>query len=200
MAREIVHVSWAVAVGCLVLVAAGCGSATVVNTDEPWTPAQTASAAPQLPQHRDNRRLADGAEFYIATPDQKAYHFSTPSGRWQCAIVPQTSAGCQPADESALSISGAPTEVPGPDGTATTPNTVLIDRHGDVQFVVADPVLYSVTPGPAVTLPFGQVLMAAGFRCNVQEATGISCGSETSAKGFTFSADGYTPVYTDVPQ
>ena len=52
--------------------------------------------------------------------------------------------------------------------------------------------------GPAATLPFGRVLMVAGFRCNVQEATGISCASETSARGFTFSADGYLPVYTDV--
>lgn len=75
---------------------------------------------------------------------------------------------------------------------------MLIDRHGDAQFVKADPDSYTVTPGPAATLPFGRVLMVAGFRCNVQEATGISCASETSARGFTFSADGYLPVYTDV--
>jgi hypothetical protein len=27
----------------------------------------------------------------------------------------------------------------------------------------------------------------------------VSCQSEASGKGFTFSADGYTPQYTDVP-
>ena len=43
-----------------------------------------------------------------------------------------------------------------------------------------------------------KILAAAGFRCNVQES-GVSCQSETSGKGFTFSAKGYTPQYTDVP-
>jgi hypothetical protein len=43
------------------------------------------------------------------------------------------------------------------------------------------------------------ILAAAGFRCNVQEATGVSCLSEFSDKGFTFSADGFAPQYTDFP-
>jgi hypothetical protein len=47
-------------------------------------------------------------------------------------------------------------------------------------------------------LRFNRILAAAGFRCNVQES-GVSCLSETSGKGFTFSAEGYTPQYTDVP-
>ena len=53
-------------------------------------------------------------------------------------------------------------------------------------------------PGPAKVLQFNRILAAAGFRCNVQES-GVSCLSELSGKGFTFSADGYTPQYTDVP-
>jgi hypothetical protein len=42
-------------------------------------------------------------------------------------------------------------------------------------------------------------LAVAAFRCNVQEASGISCLSEKTGKGFTFSADGYTLQYTDLP-
>ncbi|TQK27124.1 hypothetical protein FBY28_0071 [Arthrobacter sp. SLBN-53] len=193
------HAAWSAVVACgAMLAAAGCGSPTVIDTGEPWTPAQTASPTPELPKPRTNNQLADAAAFYVAGPEQKAYHFTTPSGRWQCAIMPHASAGCQPTGGSALSITGAPDEVAGPDGEMTAPNTVLIDRHGDVQFVSADAASYTVVPGPAATLPFGRVLMVAGFRCNVQESTGISCGSETSARGFTFSADGYLPVYTDV--
>ncbi len=199
MARANNHAAWSTVVACgVTLAAAGCGSPTVTDTGEPWTPAQTASPTPELPAHRTNHQLADAAEFYVSGPGQKAYHFTTPSGRWQCAIIPHTSAGCQPTGGSALSITGAPDQVPGPDGEPTAPNTVLIDRHGDARFVTADTDSYTVSPGPAATLPFGQVLMVAGFRCNVQEATGISCGSETSAQGFTFSPDGYLPVYTDV--
>ena len=55
------------------------------------------------------------------------------------------------------------------------------------------------TPAPAKVLPFNRILAAAGFRCNVQEVTGVSCLSEFSDKGFTFSPDGFTPQYTDVP-
>ena len=53
-------------------------------------------------------------------------------------------------------------------------------------------------PGPAKALPFNRILAAAGFRCNVADS-GVSCQSDTSGKGFTFSAQGYTPQYTDVP-
>ena len=122
--------------------------------------------------------------------------------RWQCEIVPHASAGCRPAASSTLAITGAPTEVPGVDGEPTAPNTIVIDRGSDVRFVDAatDTGIDTDTETPAATLPFGKVLQVAGFRCNVQEATGVSCGSESSGKGFTFSADGYTAVYTDVPQ
>lgn len=191
----------------VVLGTAGCGGPTIVNTDTPWTPAQATSPAPELPPHNGNRQLADAAEFYVPEPGQKAYRFASPSGRWYCAIIPHTSASCRPAASATLSITGAPTAVPGPDGETTAPDTVLIDRDGDVQFVATAPETDTETDtgsdpdaDPPVTLPFGQVLAVAGFRCNVQEASGISCGSETSAKGFTFSADGYTPVYTDVPR
>ena len=91
--------------------------------------------------------------------------------------------------------------MPGPDGEPRTPDTILIDRVSDVRFVAIaadENATGTDTDTPIVTLPFGTVLQVAGFRCNVQEATGVSCGSESSGKGFTFSADGYTAVYTDV--
>ena len=40
----------------------------------------------------------------------------------------------------------------------------------------------------------------ARFRCNIQEETGVSCLSEQSGDGFTFSADGFVPQYTEVPR
>ncbi len=49
---------------------------------------------------------------------------------------------------------------------------------------------FGLDPGPATVLPFNRILAVAGFRCNVQEATGISCMSELTGKGFTFSAEG----------
>ncbi len=176
------------------LLLAGCGSPTIVNTGEPWTPAETSVPAPRLPPYRSNAQLANAADFHAGTG--LAYHFASPSGRWHCVIVPHDWAGCRAVSAARLPITGVPTAVPGPDGPAT-PDTILIDQTSEVRFAVTDGVPES--PIPIATLPFGAVLAVAGFRCNVQEASGVSCGSEASGKGFTFSADGYTRVYTDVP-
>ncbi|MCF6388510.1 hypothetical protein L2K20_16135 [Mycobacterium sp. MBM] len=201
MARPIVRAArFALGAGCLVVLTAGCGSPTIVNTGEPWTPLQTPSSTAGLPEHRTNAHLADASEYYLSAATPKVYRFATPSGRWQCEIVPHASAACRPTASSQLSIAGAPTSVPGADGESATPNTILIDRTSDVRFV-ANPAVQDATAGtdpPIATLPFGTVLQVAGFRCNVQELTGVSCGSESSGRGFTFAADGYTPVYTDV--
>ena len=69
---------------------------------------------------------------------------------------------------------------------------------GDPQFVALAQPEFWLVPGPAKALQFNRILAAAGYRCNVQES-GVSCQSDTSGKGFTFSANGYTPQYTDVP-
>ncbi|MGA9374837.1 MAG: hypothetical protein WBV64_07380 [Mycobacterium sp.] len=193
----------ALSIACAIMAVAGCGSPSIVNTGEPWTPIETPAPSARLPQHANNQHLADASEFYAMTGAQKAYRFATPSGRWHCVIVPHDSAGCQPATSSRLSISGAPTTVPGTDGEPTVPNTIVIDRQSDVRFTENaqdDTDSGTESPAPIATLPFGTVLAVAGFRCNVQEVTGVSCGSESSGKGFTFSAGGYTGVYTDVPQ
>lgn len=182
------------------LVASACGTPTVVNTGEPHTPVTTSAAPPGLPPYTSNAHLANADEFYATSGDQQAYYFATPSGRWHCAIVPHAQAGCQAAGSTALPIAGAPTAVPAADGTQVKPTALVIDRTDDAQFVAAEGDPFSLQPGPAATLPFGTVLAVAGFRCNVQEASGVSCGSESSGKGFTFATDGYQLTYTDVPQ
>ena len=80
----------------------------------------------------------------------------------------------------------------------TRTNAIAVDDDGDPQFVRSDQPEFWLVPGPAKVLQFNRILAAAGFRCNVQES-GVSCQSETSGKGFTFSAEGYAPQYTDVP-
>lgn len=181
----------------LVLFSAACSGPTVINTEEPTSQAPAPAAAPIPSTRPSNAHLANA--FAYATPVDGAtgYAFTTPSGRWQCVIVPRTQASCGKAggSASALGITGAPDEVPGPDGETVTPTAILVDRSGDPQF--AAPPASAVTDPPE--LPFNRILAVAGFRCNVQEATGISCLSELSGKGFTFSADGYTTAYTDVP-
>lgn len=183
-----------------VFAVSACGTPAVVNTGEPHTPGPTAEAQPGLPPYATNAHLANADEFYATSGDQRAYYFATPSGRWRCAIIPHAQAGCQAAGSTALPITGAPTAVPAADGTQAQPTALVIDRTDDAQFVALEGNPFSLQPGPAATLPFGTVLAVAGFRCNVQEASGVSCGSESSGKGFTFSADGYQPAYTDVSQ
>ncbi|WP_135455057.1 hypothetical protein [Mycobacterium sp. DL99] len=186
---------------CLVVVAAaaalaGCTSGTVVNTDDAASPppASTTAAPPAF----GTAHLVNAADYLLDVNGRKAYYFSTPSGRWQCAILPRDRAGCQAAGgASAMAVTGAPTEVPDGTGGTAAPNALVLDRDNDAQFVnLAQPEFAQPT---AVALPFGKVLAVAGFRCNVQEQSGVSCVRELTGRGFTFSAEGYTPHYTDVP-
>jgi hypothetical protein len=169
--------------------AAGCSDVTVVNTGE--SPAQTA-AAPTVTSSAppSNAHLVNAFDYVGHVGDTTGYYFTTPSGKWRCAILAHTKAGCQ-ASSSWQSGLGVQDE---PDST----NAITVDRDGDPQFVALDQPEFWLDPGPAKVLQFNRILAAAGFRCNVQAESGVSCQSETSGKGFTFSADGYTPQYTDV--
>lgn len=175
---------------------AGCTPGTVVNTDDAASPPppSTTSAPPEF----GTANLVDAAEYQLEVNGRKAYYFSTPSGRWQCAILPRDRAGCQPAGgASTMAVTGAPTEVPDPTGGTAAPNALVLDRDTDARFAkLAEPEF--AQPAAAV-LPFGKVLAVAGFRCNVQEQSGVSCVRELTGRGFTFSAEGYTLRYTDVP-
>lgn len=174
----------------------GCASGTVVNTDDAASPPPTSTTTP--PPAFSTANLVNAADYMLDVNGRKGYYFSTPSGRWQCAILPRDRAGCQPAGgSSAMAVTGAPEEVPDATGGTAAPNALVLDRDNDAQFAnLAQP---EFAQPAAVVLPFGKVLAVAGFRCNVQEQSGVSCVRELTGRGFTFSAEGYTLHYTDVP-
>jgi hypothetical protein len=180
---------------------AACDSGTIVNTDDARPTTQTSTfAPPPLSSPRTNDTLANAFDYAAPQPDgQTAYYFTSPSKRWVCAVIPGDAVGCQSSSGSTIPIKGAPDTVAGQDGTDAAPNAIQVSRDAEPQFATLDSPGYSLVPGPAAILPFGKVLIVAGFRCNVQETTGISCASEVTGKGFTFSADGYTLAYTDLP-
>lgn len=193
------------AVATAATIAGGCTSDTVVNTDDgPATTEQASAPTARPPAKRPtNDNLANAFDYYAQAAGNTGYYFTSPSKRWMCAIFPRRSAGCQSATGSAIAVTGAPTSVPDfqdtETGTDTAPNAIQVDRAAGAGFASLDPPGYALVPGPAVVLPFGKVLAVAGFRCNVQETSGISCLSELTGKGFTFSADGYTFTYSDLP-
>jgi hypothetical protein len=182
------------------LAAAGCSGETVINTGEPQaqTATATANAAPSTPS--SNVHLVNAFDYVAHVGDITGYYFTTPSGKWRCAILTRIKAGCQASSswQSGLGIPGEPESVPDAEGQATTPNAIVVDLAGDPQFVALEQPEFWLVPGPANALQFNRILAAAGFRCNVQES-GVSCQSEASGNGFTFSAEGFTPQYTDVP-
>lgn len=174
----------------------GCASGTVINTDDAAPQSPVSSTAP--PPQFGTAHLVNAADYMLDVDGRKAYYFSTPSGRWQCAILPRDRAGCQRAGgASAMGVTGAPEEVPDAAGGTAAPNALVLDRDTDAHFAYVDESEFAQSA--AVVLPFGKVLAVAGFRCNVQEQSGVSCVREITGRGFTFSADGYTLNYTDVP-
>jgi hypothetical protein len=180
------------------LVVTGCSGQRVVNTGEWATFATSATpAAPQLPPV-DSAHLANAAGFVAYTNDLAAYYFATPSGRWQCAILPRDKAGCQATGGGALSIAGAPDTVTDAGGEDVPPNAIVIEPGGDAHFAALEKPGFA-PPEPANELPFNRTLIVARFRCNIQQDTGVSCLSEQSGLGFTFSSDEFRPQYTEVP-
>jgi hypothetical protein len=172
----------------------------VVNTGDAPAPTQGGAAAPPPPSKRpSNENLANAFDFYAESNGRMGYYFTSPSKRWTCAIFPREEAGCQSSTGSAIPVKGAPASVTDAQGKDKAPNAIRVERETDAGFGSLDPPGYTLVPGPPVVLPFKKVLIVAGFRCNVQEASGISCLSELTGKGFTFSADGYTLQYTDLP-
>ncbi|MGV0746345.1 hypothetical protein [Mycolicibacterium sp. XJ870] len=183
---------------CAVLVAAaavlpGCTSGTVINTGDTPQHSPPSSATP-IPQF-GTANLVNAADYAAQVEGRTGYYFSTPSGRWQCAILPHDRAGCESANGESIGIAGAPEVVV--DGEATAANAIVVHRENEAALIVLPQSQFTLASAKA--LPFGKVLAVAGFRCNVQEETGVSCVRELTGKGFTFSGDGYTLRYTDVP-
>jgi hypothetical protein len=190
-----------VLVALATLAITGCSDQAVIYTPEPpnQTAVPTPAAAPSTPP--SNAHLVNAFNYVGHVGEITGYYFTTPSNRWRCAILAHTKAGCQASSswKTGLGIDGAPQSVPDATGRDTTPNAIVVEREGDPQIVALDQPEFWLDHDPANALQFNRILAAAGFRCNVQERSGVSCLSETSGKGFTFSGEGYTPHYTEVP-
>jgi len=175
----------------------GCASTVVVDTGE--SPSRAETTVPPPPTGRSDPNLVNAHDFYAEADGARGYYFTTPSGKWNCAIVPRTEAGCQTAaGATRLSIPGEPDTVPGPDGAPVAPDAIAVAEAAEPGFTWLDGPGFSLKSGKVLTLDFSKTLAAGGFRCNVQDA-GVSCLNEMTQKGFTFSATGYLPQYTPVP-
>ncbi|AEV75337.1 hypothetical protein MycrhN_4856 [Mycolicibacterium rhodesiae NBB3] len=188
-------------VAAVAMLAVGCSGGAVTDTGESHTPVPAGAAPPPSAPAPSNAHLANAFDYVAYPPTGTTYYFTSPSGAWACAIVPRVKAGCQSATSfpATMGITGEPDSVPGADGGAAPPNALVVPREGAAQFVALQAPELALDPGPGKELPFNRILAVAGFRCNVQEATGVSCLSEFSGNGFTFSTDGLVPRYTDVP-
>jgi hypothetical protein len=173
------------------ILAVGCSGERVVTTDEPPVRTPTTTSAPPPLPRLDNAHLVDAFDYVAHVDGAAGYYFTTPSGRWRCAIFPRIKAGCQSASswQSGLGVVDEPDDA----------NAIVVEREGDAHFVALEQPEFGLNPGPVNTLQFDRILAVAGFRCNVQEEAGVSCASELTGKGFTFSAEGFTLQYTDVP-
>lgn len=179
--------------------ALGC-SGPVVDTGEPPVTTKTTPPSPVPPPQPRVEHLVNGFDYAGEVNGATWYFFTTPSGRWECAIVPRVTAGCQAAGgRSSLGITEAPDSVLDAAGEESTPNAIEVPRDGEPRFSAVEPPGFGLAEGTPAELPFNRVLSVAGFRCNVQEATGVSCMSDKSRRGFTFSAEGFTPAYVEVP-
>ncbi|AQT79769.1 hypothetical protein B1R94_11585 [Mycolicibacterium litorale] len=180
-----------------VLTLAACSN-PIVTTDD--TGQQTAPPQATAPSTRpSNDKLVNAFDFYTRTDDSRSgYYFTSPSGSWRCVIVPRTWAGCQ-SSAGSLGIQGAPQSVTDDTGQTTTPTAILVRTEGDPQFAAVSAEQFTAAGSKAKTLPFNKILAAAGFRCNVQQEVGISCLSEETGNGFTFSNTGASWQYTDIP-
>jgi hypothetical protein len=176
----------------------GCSSPAVVNTGEP--PATSLSSAAPPPPALRNRGLVNAFDFVAHVDGKAGYYFTTPSGRWECAIRTRERAGCQSTSgwPAAMGLPGQPKSVTSATGEPGPANAIVVDKSGDAHFASLEEPEFALDPGPATVLQFDQTLAAAGFRCNVQEA-GVSCMSERTGRGFTFSAEGFQLTYTDLP-
>ena len=185
--------------GAAVVAIAGCSN-PIVTTKE--TPEQTAPPPAATSSTRpSNDKLVNAFDYYTRTDeDRSGYYFTSPSGSWRCVIVPRTWAGCQSSSGTGrIGVTGAPDTVTDADGRSGPPNSITVSTQGDPEFASIPADQFTQPSGAPKMLPFNKILAAAGFRCNIAQQTGISCLSEQSGKGFTFSNTGATWQYTDLP-
>jgi hypothetical protein len=178
---------------------AACSGGTISDDGSGGAGQPPPPASSSTTPRPSNANLVNAFDFYAQSDGRPGYFFTTPSGTWRCAIIPHEEAGCRSAKSTvSLGIDGIPATVPDATGTEASPNAIMVRSTGDAYFTTVDAGALVRDDGADQTLQFGRILAAAGFRCNVQDL-GISCLSETSGSGFTFSAEGYIPSYTDLP-
>ncbi|SBS79017.1 conserved hypothetical protein [uncultured Mycobacterium sp.] len=186
-------------VGVVVLALTACSNPIVTTSD---TGQQTAIPGPATTSARpSNDKLVNAFDYYTRTDDiHSGYYFTSPSGSWRCVIVPRTWAGCQSSTGTGrIGVAGAPQTVTDESGQSVAPNSIVVRTQDDPQFAAVPAEQFKQPSGTAKTLPFNKILAAAGFHCNSQQNVGISCVSEQTGKGFTFSNTGVSWQYTDVP-
>lgn len=164
-----------------------------VSTTDPSPPPPPAAAL----------SLVDPAVYAWQEGGLQGFFFTTPSGLWRCAILADSTqggsddqmAGCQPSSSMPMNVAGAPSVPDHYSRDATAPNAILVNATEDARFASLSQALfwrYDTTP----VLSYGQTLSTNGFSCNVQES-GVSCRSDRSGKGFTFSTFGYQFEYIE---
>jgi hypothetical protein len=175
------------------MLVAGCSDATVINTGEP--PPQTATAAPSAAPSTppSNAHLVNAFDYVGHVGDHGLLLLHT-----EREVAVRDSGAHQGGLSGVEQLAVRLRRGLGVEGEPDSTNAIVVDRDGDPRFVALEQPEFWLDPGPAKALQFNRILAAAGFRCNVQES-GVSCQSESSGKGFTFSADGFTRQYTDVP-
>ena len=186
-------------VGTAVLVLTACSNPIVTTKD---TDQQTAPPPPATASARpSNDKLVNAFDYYTRTDDVRSgYYFTSPSGSWRCVIVPRTWAGCQSSTGTGrIGVAGAPQTVTDGTGQSVAPNSIVVRTLGDPQFAAVPANQFKQPSGTTKALPFNKILATAGFRCNTQQEVGVSCVSEQTGNGFTFSNTGVSWQYTDVP-
>ncbi|NTY63649.1 hypothetical protein [Mycolicibacterium sphagni] len=186
-------------VGVAALALTACSNPIVTTSD---TTQQTAPPGPGTTSTRpSNDKLVNAFDYYTRTDDiRSGYYFTSPSGSWRCVIVPRTWAGCQSSTGTGrIGVTGAPQTITDETGQNVAPNSIVVHTQGDPQFAAVPVDQVKQPSGTPKTLPFNKILAAAGFRCNTQQEIGISCVSEQTGKGFTFSNTRVSWQYTDVP-
>ena len=195
-----------VGVGVLALSACATGGDSAAAEDVPVAREAHTSLPPsnEPEEVKAVPSLVDASTFRSESSGLTGYFFTTPSGTWRCAILIDSAqqgsgsemAGCQPKTSTDLDVAGAPMVPDHGTGTPVAPNAILVNRTDEARFARLSQALFWRMDGVTPVLEYGRTLSADGFSCNVQK-TGVSCRSDSSNHGFTFSTDGYRYEYVE---
>ena len=184
-----------------VLCLTGCDRSTSSTDDASATVTVTTtvgqSAAPTSPVEADmaepsSSKLASGAVNPADYAVGGNYYFTSPSGKWQCAILaaqPDSETGCHghfPDFVPRVPGSGAPEVMVAPNAVvmSTRNQKAMLISVGDARFY---PESRNSRP-----LPYGRTLTVGPITCTIAEATGVSCDDTKTDHGFTVSETAVT--------